>query len=139
MSLLRESIRKHLLLEKVIGQISTNLEVSFNLEIDRSYHSFERRTRPGLSDDYNQREIGNSEIKEIINLTKKDISEKIVNHELTDNDRFVIKSLKWEISIVVALEHNGGTYWTLHILTVFRESKENPFRVGKNQTVIFID
>ena len=40
MSLLRESIRKHLLLEKIIGQVSSQIEVSFNLEIDRGFHSF---------------------------------------------------------------------------------------------------
>jgi hypothetical protein len=38
MSLLKESIRKILLQEKTIAQISTSIEVTFNLEIDRKKH-----------------------------------------------------------------------------------------------------
>ncbi len=139
MSNLRESIRKQLVLEKVIGQISSNLEVSFNLEIDRSGHAFDRRVRSDVSDDYNQREISNGEIKEVIKLAKKEIAEKIVNHELLDSYRFVVKSTKWELAIAIKLQHNAGTYWTLIILTVFRESIDNPFRTGEDQIVIYVE
>ncbi len=75
MDLLRESIRKHLLLEKTIAQIVSNLEVTFNLEVDRGSHGFARKDRKELegkgyeltgkhSYEYNQREISNGEIKE---------------------------------------------------------------------------
>jgi hypothetical protein len=34
--------------------------------------------------------------------------------------------------------HVSGTNWILQVFTVFRESRENPFRVGKNQIVIWV-
>jgi hypothetical protein len=48
MSLLRESIKKHLILEKKIAQVVSNLEVSFNFEVDRRSHAFDRSTTPEL-------------------------------------------------------------------------------------------
>ena len=48
MSLLRESIRKHLLVEKTIAQIISTLGVSFNLEVDRGVHAFNRKQRKDL-------------------------------------------------------------------------------------------
>ena len=149
MSLLRESIRKHLLVEKTIAQIISNIEVSFNLEIDRSFHAFDRKKRSDLegkgfelsgkhSYEYNQREISNPEIKEVINLSKKEIAEKIVSREINDEVPFIIKSLKWEVAITIIPMFQGGTYWILKVKTVFRESLDNPFRFGKEQLVIWV-
>jgi len=150
MSLLRESIRKHLLLEKTIAQIVSNLEVTFNLEVDRGAHSFDRQTRKDLegkgyeltgkhSYEYNQREISNNEIKEVIGLAKKEIAERIVSREINNEIPFVIKSLKWELAIAIFPMFQGGTYWILKVGTVFRESKANPFRVGEDQLVIWVE
>jgi P2-related tail formation protein len=139
MSLLRETIRKVLILEKKIGQISSSIKVTFNLEVDRIPHSYDRSTRPDLDDiKYNQRPIENKEIREIITTAKTEIAEKIVNHEIKEGDRFVVKSEKWELSIVLNPIHVSGTNWVLEVLTVFRESKENPFRTGKDQIVIWV-
>ena len=52
---------------------------------------------------------------------------------------FVIKSLKWELAIAITPVHVVGTHWELIIKTVFRESKYDPFRVGKDQLVIMIN
>lgn len=150
MDLLRESIRKHLLVEKTIAQIVSNLEVTFNLEVDRGTHGFARKDRKELegkgyeltgkhSYEYNQREVSNGEIKEVINLAKKEIAEKIVSREIENEIPFVIKSLKWELALVIYPMFQGGTYWILKIGTVFRESEANPFRVGENQLVIWIE
>lgn len=149
MSLLRESIRKHLLLEKTIAQILSTLEVNFNLEVDRSVHSFVRRDRKELEGkgfelsgkhgyEYNQREITNSEIKELVKLSSREIAEKIVSREINNEVPFVIKSSKWELAIVIYPIFQGGTYWILKVVTVFRESKQNPFRTGKNQLIIWV-
>jgi len=149
MSLLRESIKKHLLIEKRIAQITSSIDITFNFEVDRSKHSFIRKSREGLkgkgyelsgkhSYEYNQREISNSEIKEVINLAKKEIAEHIISEDIKSNDSFVIKSSKWEIAIVLNPKHQGGTYWILNVVTVFRESSDNPFRVGRDQLVIWV-
>jgi hypothetical protein len=149
MSLLRESIRKHLLLEKTIAKISSSFEVTFNLEVDRGTHSLDRKDRKELegkgfeltgkhSYEYNQREVGNGEIKELIKLCSQEIAEKIVLREINDNVPFIIKSTKWELAIAIYPKHQGGTYWVLKVGTVFRESEDNPFRTGKNQLVIWV-
>lgn len=149
MSLLRESILKHLLLEKTIAKISSSFEVTFNLEVDRSSHSFIRRDRKELEGkgfeltgkhgyEYNQREISNGEIKELIKLCSQDIAEKIVLREINDGVPFVVKSTKWELAIVIYPKLQSGTYWVLKVGTVFRESEDNPFRTGKNQLVIWV-
>jgi hypothetical protein len=139
MSLLRESIRKVLILEKKIAQIVSTIEVTFNLEVDRIPHTYDRSTRPELENTgYNQRPIESREIREIVMMAKTEIAEKIINREIKEGERFVIKSEKWELAIPLEPIHVSGTNWILQVFTVFRESRENPFRVGKNQIVIWV-
>lgn len=139
MSLLKESIRKILLQEKTIAQISTSIEVTFNLEIDRKKHSYDRKTRPELNDvGYNQRPIESREIREVVMLAKTEIAEKIVYGEIVDGEPFVVKSEKWELAIPLNPVHISGTNWVLEVFTVFRESKNNPFRTGRNQLIIWV-
>jgi P2-related tail formation protein len=139
MSLLRESIRRVLIQEKTIAQIVTSIEVTFNLEVDRKKHAFDRSTRPELEGTgYNQRPIENREIREVVMMAKSQIAEKIVNREIKDGEPFVVKSEKWELAIPLNPVHISGTNWVLEIFTVFRESSENPFRTGKNQIVIWV-
>ena len=140
MSLLRESIRRVLIQEKTIAQIVTSIEVTFNLEVDRKKHAFDRSTRPELEGTgYNQRPIENREIREVVMMAKSQIAEKIVNQEITPETEFVLKSLKWELAMAITPIHITGTYWELLIKTVFRESNNNPFRVGKDQLVIIVN
>jgi len=139
MSLLRESIRRVLIQEKTIAQIVSTIEVTFNLEVDRIPHTYERSTRPELENTgYNQRPIESREIREIVMMAKTEIAEKIINREIKEGERFVIKSEKWELAIPLEPIHVSGTNWILQVFTVFRESRENPFRVGKNQIVIWV-
>lgn len=133
---LRESIRRNLLLEKKIGMIASEFKTIFNFQIDRTTHALIRSTRPELGSSYEQREISNAELKEFITLAKNEIAEKIVSNEIKNGIPFILKSLKWALAISIVPQHVGGTYWELVITTVFRESEENPFRVGKDQIVI---
>lgn len=137
MNNLRELIRRNLLLEKKIAQLIDNITVTFSYDVDRSKHAQMRSSRPEL-EDYNQKEISNGEIVYIIDLVKRQISEKILEGQIVNQEPFVIKSPEKEIAIVVDPINEYGQYWKLFIRTVFRESKFNPFRVGKNQLVINI-
>lgn len=137
MNSLRELIRKNLLIEKKIAQLRDNITVTFSYDVDRSKHAEMRSSRPEL-EDYNQKEISNGEIVYIIDLVKRQISEKILEGQIVNQEPFVIKSPEKEIAIVVDPVNEYGQYWKLFIRTVFRESKFNPFRVGKNQLVIHI-
>jgi hypothetical protein len=72
-------------------------------------------------------------------MSKNEIAEKIVSQEITPETEFVVKSLKWELAMVILPIYITGTYWELLIKTVWRESKHNPFRVGKDQLVITLN
>jgi hypothetical protein len=137
MKSLRQIIKEELLVEKRIAQISKNLEVNFSFDVDRTSHAFDRAVRHDIPG-YNQRPIVNAELKEIVGQASKEIAENIVTQKIKDGEDFVIKSLKWELAMSIAPVHIEGTYWKLHITTVFRESKYDPFRTGKNQLVIYV-
>jgi hypothetical protein len=140
MSLLRKTILKQLLIEKTIGNMSVNVNADIYMEINRSSHAWERKTRPDLDgkSEYNQREISNIEINEILIKAKSEIGKKIVSQDIYEGVRFVVKSLKWEIAISIEPVQNANYDWTLNVITVFRESKENPFRVAGFQTTIWV-
>ena len=147
MNLLRQLIKESLLLEKKIAQLSVNIKVTFAFNIDRTPHAYFRRKREGI-ENYDEREISNDEISYIIQLTRNEIAEKIILGEITEGEAFVIKSPekamamsvvpKQEIAMSVVPKQEIGLYWKLHITTVFRESYENPFRVGRDQVVIWV-
>jgi hypothetical protein len=140
MSLITEIVRKHLLLEKKIAQIITNMDVKFNFEFFTGSHASSRKTRPEQGEEYNQREISNKELKFFIeNFVKYQIAEGIINQSIINGRPFVIKSLKWELAFPVYPEHQEGSYWVMNIGTLWRESLTNPFRVSKNQFVIWVD
>jgi hypothetical protein len=138
MKTLRQIIKENLLVEKRITQVNSSLEVLFVYDVNRTSHAFDRDTRDDI-EGYNIRPIVNDEIREIISMVTKQISEKIVTREIVPEEDFVVKSLKWELAMAITPVHVAGTYWQLIIKTVFRESRSNPFRVGKNQLVIYSD
>jgi len=138
MSNLRKLIKEHLLLEKRIAQLVSSFEVQYSFDVDRSIHAYDRKTRNDI-ENYNEKEISNSEIKYIINLSLKEIAEKIAQHNIVDNKEFVIKSYEKEIAIAIVPKHVLDNFWELVVKTVFRESYDNPFRVGENQIVIWVD
>jgi hypothetical protein len=138
MSNLRELIKEHLLLEKRIAQLMSSFQIQYSFDIDRSVHAYLRKTRNDI-EGYNEKEISNSEIKYMISLSLKKIAEKIAQHNIVDNEAFVIKSYEKEIAIAIIPKHVEDNFWKLVISTVFRESYDNPFRVGENQIVIWVD
>jgi hypothetical protein len=135
---LRQIIKEELLLEKRITQVRTSFEVAFSFDVKKTKHADDRETRNDI-EGYSENSIDNDEIKEIINMSKREIAEKIVNQEIIPDEEFVIKSLKWELAIAIVAIHVAGTHWKLLIKTIFRESKNNPFRVGAGQLVIYLD
>lgn len=132
---LRESIKKHLILEKRIGQIATNFEVTFGFDVITTKHSNYRSGGRDL-DDYNQRPVSNAEIVEFIQSFKRDIAEKILTGEIQQSEPFVLVSNRWELAMAVSAERESGTYWKLVVITVFRQSDLYKFKVGENQIVI---
>ena len=140
MNLITEIVRKHLILEKRIAQLVTKMEVIFNFEFHKDAHADSRSTRPDQGEEYNQRKIDNTELKYFIeNFIKKEIAENIIYGNIQNEIPFVVKSLKWELSFPIYPTHESGTYWSMRLGTLWRESKNNPMRVGKDQFVIWVD
>ncbi len=135
---LRQLIKEHLLLEKRIAQLMSSFKVQYSFEVDRTTHAYHRKTRTGISD-YNEKEISNAEIKYIVELSLRDIAEKIAQHNIIHDESFVVKSVDKEIAIAIVPKHVEDNFWKLIIVTVFRESLSNPFRVGEDQLVIWVD
>jgi hypothetical protein len=135
---LRQLIKEHLLLEKRIAQLMSSFKVQYSFEVDRTTHAYHRKTRTGISD-YNEKEISNAEIKYIVELSLRDIAEKIAQHNIIHDESFVVKSVDKEIAIAIVPKHVEDNFWKLIIVTVFRESLNNPFRVGEDQLVIWVD
>jgi hypothetical protein len=138
MSNLRQLIKEHLLLEKRIAQLMSSFKIQYSFEVDRTTHAYHRKTRTGISD-YNEKEISNAEIKYIVELSLRDIAEKIAQHNIIHDESFVVKSVDKEIAIAIVPKHVEDNFWKLIIVTVFRESLNNPFRVGEDQLVIWVD
>ena len=134
---IRKLIKENLLLEKRIAQLSAKIEVTFGFDVDRTHHAYVRRKREGLTD-YDEREISNSELTYIVELARKEIAEKLISNEIRQGESFVIKSPEKSIAMSIVPENEFGNYWKLYITTVFRESYNNPFRVGKDQVIIWV-
>jgi hypothetical protein len=133
---LRESIKKHLILEKRIGQISTNFEITFGFDVITTTHSNYRGGGRDYLENYNQTPVSNAEIVEFVHQFKKDIAEKIVYGEILENVPFVIISEDWQLAMAVSAEKVSNTYWKLIIITLFRESELYQFKIGMDQVVI---
>jgi len=136
MSSLRQLIKESLLLEKRIAQLSANIEVTFAFDVDRTHHAYIRRKREGI-EGYDEREISNGEISYIVQQARNEIAEKIVSGEIGEGQAFVIKSPEKNMAMSVVPNQEMGLYWKLYITTVFRETYNNPFRVGRDQVVIW--
>jgi len=134
--LLREIIKKNLLLEKRIGQISAKVEVVFGFDVIKTKHTTERMnvSTRDLSDS-RDRQISNGEMVEFVRNFNRDIAEGIISDEINDQEPFIIKSRQWGLSMVIIPENVMGSYWKLIIKTVFPESESHQLRVGRDQII----
>jgi hypothetical protein len=130
----RELIKEQLLLEKRIAQLSSTIEVTFGFDVIKTTHAEKRKdvTKRELG---HERMISNAEMKEVVSNFKREIAEGIVDGDIENETNFVIKNKKFGLAMVLVAEHVSGNYWKLVIKTVFRETPENPLRVGHNQIV----
>lgn len=126
-----------LILERRIAQVSSSIQVTFGFDLVRSSHAQDRQDPSKRNiEGHNNSFISNMEMKEFVYQFRDEIARGIVNGEIVSNgDTFVIRSVSHELAITLAAEQVSGTYWKLVIVTVFRESENNFFRVGKEQVV----
>ena len=136
MSLLRETIRKVLILEKKIAEIKANLTVTMNLKYQRgnvpvikSHAEIQKKRDFSKSGDI----IRDYDILNSVKKVKDDMVQYIVIGELYDGVEFVIKDESSLLSIAIRIEEVNPYEFNLFIKTVMRNAN---FYVGRNQLVI---
>ena len=136
--ILRDIIKKNLLLEKRIAQLTANVEIVLGLDLIKTKHTLDQMKMRSREDVIHTRnyDISNREMVEFVNNFTKEIAEGIINDEIHDDVPFVLKSRDWKLAMAIAPHHVEGTYWKLVIITVFPESEYNSFRVGEDQLVL---
>ncbi len=87
----------NLILEKYIGSVTSNIEISIKFDVKKTSHATDQFTRTGI-EGYNETPISNSELLEFLNISKSKISEKIASQEIVDGSKFVLKSNEWEMA-----------------------------------------
>ena len=136
MSLLRETIRKVLILEKKIATIKSNLTVTMNLRYQqvnvpgmKAHAEIQKKRDFSKSGDI----IRDYDILNSVKKVKDDIVQYIVIGELYDGVEFVIKDESSLLSIAIRIEEVNPYEFNLFIKTVMRNDN---FYVGRNQLVI---
>jgi hypothetical protein len=131
------NLHDFLLLEKRIAQISTNIEVLFAFDLIKTTHAEDRSdfSKRGL-DVETYGHISNKEMSDFVNLFRNDIAEAIATGEIKDEEAFVIRSKKWQLSMAIIPEFVSGGYWKLIIKTVFRETDRYQLKVAEDQFVL---
>ena len=125
MSLLRESIRKHLLLERRITQMKSQIFINFDLRSDDYDHTGKRQK---------QRNVSKGDITLLIGKAIDEITTKIVTGELTDNDVFIVRYKNDNLFIPLKLIQVDPYNFTLMTKTVIRKDNE-----GRPQPTIWVD
>jgi len=126
-----------LIIEKRIGKIISNIDITINFDIKKTTHTTNRFTRTGI-EGYSDVPISNDEIVEFLKHAKSEIAENIASQNIVNGNKFVVKCLEWELACAIIAKQIDDFEWEMLVLTVFRESLENPFRVGKDQLVIWV-
>lgn len=135
-----KNINEFLILEKRIGQITANVDVNFSFDIVKTKHTVDRQkhSERGLDDDL-YIDISNAEMKNLVFEFIEVIAYKITTTEIENGVKFIIKSPRKKLSLVIAPENIQGSYWKLIIVTAFRESKYHTLKTGIDQLVLIED
>jgi hypothetical protein len=116
MSLLRESIRKHLLMEEVIADLKSNITIDFQITKHNTGVHFNKRQ--ARHDEYIYRE----KIEKLIEDAIDEIATQIVQHNIRHMRRFVISREGGDyLNIVIEPSIVGGNSWNLAVVTVMME------------------
>jgi len=135
MSLLRESILKHLLLEKKIAAIRANLTIVFNLGYKRGEVKGMKSHAEFRKNRHENDKIRDWDILQVVEKAKDDIVQYIVMGDLYNGYEFVVKDSNSLLNIPIILEELSPYEFNLIIKTVM---KKKDFSVGRNQIVIVV-
>jgi hypothetical protein len=130
MSLLRESIKKHLLMEEVIADLKSNITIDFQITKHDTGVHFNKRQ--GRHDEYIYRE----KIENLIEDAIDEIAVQIIQHNIRHMRRFVISRDGGDyLNVVIEPSIIGGNSWNLAVVTVMMEKN---FIVKPGQLRFFV-
>ena len=116
MSLIRESIKKHLLLEEIITNLKSNITIDFQISKHDTGVHFNKRQ--GRHDEYIYRE----KIENLIEDAIDEIATQIVLHNIRHIRRFVISRDGGDyLNVVIEPSIAGKDSWNLAVVTVMIE------------------
>lgn len=125
MSLLRETILKHLLLEKRIATLRSQISITFEVRLDKGGHTQDRQI---------ERNVTRGDINLLLGKAVNEITTKIILKEIKNNDVFIVRSKSDNLFIPVKLIQEDPYNFVLLTKTVIRKEKE-----GRPQLTIWVD
>ena len=130
MSLIREAIKKHLLLEEVIANLKSNITIDFQISKHDTGVHFNKRQ--GRHDEYIYRE----KIEDLIDDAIDEIATQIVQHNIRHMRRFVISRDGGDnLNVVIEPSIAGKDSWNLAVVTVMMKPN---FDVKPGQLRFFV-
>jgi len=124
-SLLRESIRKHLLLEKRIATLRSQISITFEVRLDKGGHTQERQVK---------RNVNRGDINLLLGKAVDEITTKIILKEIKNGDVFIVRSKSNNLFIPVILIEEDPYNFVLLTKTVIRKNTQ-----GRPQLTIWVD
>jgi hypothetical protein len=117
-SLLRETIKKHLLLEELIADVVANIDIEFRIsKHDTGVHLNRRQAR---HDEY----IYLENIERLVTSALDEIATQIVSHNIRNKKRFAISRQGGDyLNVIIEPTLSGLNSWNLAVVTVMK--KEN--------------
>jgi len=117
-SLLRETIKKHLLLEELIADVVANIDIEFRIsKHDTGVHLNRRQAR---HDEY----IYLENIERLVTSALDEIATQIVSHNIRNKKRFAISRQGGDyLNVIIEPTVSGLNSWNLAVVTVMK--KEN--------------
>jgi hypothetical protein len=117
-SLLRETIKKHLLLEELIADVVANIDIEFRIsKHDTGVHLNRRQAR---HDEY----IYLENIERLVTSALDEIAAQIVSHNIRNKKRFAISRQGGDyLNVIIEPTVSGLNSWNLAVVTVMK--KEN--------------
>jgi len=117
-SLLRETIKKHLLLEELIADVVANIDIEFRIsKHDTGVHLNRRQAR---HDEY----IYLENIERLVTSALDEVAAQIVSHNIRNKKRFAISRQGGDyLNVIIEPTLSGLNSWNLAVVTVMK--KEN--------------
>jgi len=123
MDLITEIVRKHLILEKRIATIKSNITINYDV-----------RTRTHTQDRQELRNISRGDISLLLGKAIDEITMEIVTGGLKDKDVFIVRSRSNNLFLPVILIEETPYMFTLELKSAYRKEDE-----GRPQKTIWVD